>query len=85
MVSPEDQFLYNSSLVGDDAAEEVGVHSERLVAYHDTAAAHHPTLQLGRHLKRITAGKRSVKQLTECYTGPIGYIKTPVRVTIFLQ
>ena len=40
-------------LVGDDAAEEVGVHSERLVAYHDAAGLHHAPLELGRHLKWV--------------------------------
>lgn len=36
-------------LVGDDAAEEVGVHAQRLVADHDGAGVHHPALQLGSH------------------------------------
>ena len=43
-------------LVGDDAAEEVGVHAERLVADHDAAAVHHATLQLGRDLKWMGYG-----------------------------
>ena len=37
-------------LVGDDRAEEVGVHPERLVADHQGAGVHHPPLQLGRDL-----------------------------------
>ena len=43
-------------LVGDDAAEEVGIHAERLVADHDAAAVHHATLQLGRDLKWMGYG-----------------------------
>ncbi len=34
-------------LVGDDAAEEVGVHAERLVGDHDGAGGHHAALELG--------------------------------------
>ena len=37
-------------LVGDDAAEEVGVLAERLVADHDRALRHHSGLDLGSHL-----------------------------------
>ena len=35
---------------GDDAAEEVGVLAERLVADHDRALRHHSGLDLGSHL-----------------------------------
>ena len=39
------------SLVGDDAAEEVGVTAQGLVAHHDGSSGHHAAFQLGSHLR----------------------------------
>ena len=43
-------------LVGDNAAEEVGELSERLVADHDRALSHHAGFDGGSHLKKYIFG-----------------------------
>lgn len=40
-------------LIGDDAAEKVGIHSQRLIADHDRSLVHHTTLQLCSDLKSM--------------------------------
>jgi hypothetical protein len=40
-------------LVGDDASEEVGELTERLVADHDGPCGHHPALDLSSHIAQL--------------------------------